>query len=209
MAHFFVILMKCIKWLVIKDLPAKQSIRTIVAAGPKLLPIIVATIFFRSLCSTPLAELKETNNAKRSGVKKGRRFPGEHEKAKRKCVMKREPTSTILLSRAYVGRRRCLQRLEYFWWEGDRYWEPSSFIWIKQSNQHPFTMTPTTTAMAMSYQLLANEMHQISCPPLCRFIVLGIPNVHPSESYSMEISHWYATYMHTLSTIEVVHTWKV
>ena len=83
--------------------------------------------------------------------------------------MKRELTSSIL-SRAYVGRRRCLQRLEYFYW-GDRYWEPSSFIWIKQSNQHPFTMTPT---MAMSYQL-ANEMHQISCPPLCRFIVLGIP----------------------------------
>ena len=54
---------------------------------------------------------------------------------------------------------------------GDRYWEPSSFIWIKQSNQHPFTMTPTTV---ISYQL-ANEMHQISCPPLCRFIVLGIP----------------------------------
>ena len=83
--------------------------------------------------------------------------------------MKREPTSTIL-SRAYVGRRRCLQRLEYICW-GESYWEPSSFIWIKQSNQHPFTMTPTTTT---SYQL-ANEMHQISCPPLCRFIVLGIP----------------------------------
>ena len=38
-------------------------------------------------------------------------------------------------------------------------------------------------------------------------LFLGSPTFHPSEAYSMEISHWYATYMHTLSPIEVVRAY--
>ena len=124
--------------------------------------------------------------------------------------MKREPTSTILSRAYYVGRQRCLQRLEYICW-GDSYWGPSSFIWIKQSNQHPFTMTPTT-ATAMSYQL-ANEMHQISCPPLCRCIVLGIPQLSSLWSlfygnislvchlHAYLVTHWNCAYLRSNEAI--------
>ena len=51
-------------------------------------------------------------------------------------------------------------------------------------------------------------MRCIKYPALLCAVALFLesPNVHPSEAYSMEISHWYATYMHTFSPIEIVHT---